>query len=84
MQCDKLGEKFDKFEKQLKDMRKEIDDIRDIKKTTKKKTKTKQKQKQIKNQDETLEKEEGHHHEVADRLTKLENINYDKDLYSTI
>ena len=30
-----------------------------------------------KKQDEILEKEEGHHHEVADRMTKLENINYD-------
>lgn len=58
---DKLGEKFDKFEKQLIGMRNEIDEIRDIQK----------------NQDEILEKEEGHHHEVADRMAKLENINYD-------
>jgi hypothetical protein len=28
-------------------------------------------------QDDILEKEEGHHHEVADRMTKLENLNYD-------
>ena len=31
---DKLGEKFDKFDKQLIGMRKEIDEIRDIQKKT--------------------------------------------------
>jgi hypothetical protein len=29
-----------------------------------------------KKQDEIIEKEEGHHHEVEDRMTKLENIIY--------
>ena len=30
-----------------------------------------------KKQHEILEKEEGHHHEVADRMTKIEYTNYE-------
>ena len=58
---DKLNDKFDKLELDLVNMRKEIDEIKEIQKT----------------HANILDHEEHHHHEIADRMTNLENINYD-------
>ena len=58
---DKLNEKFDKLESEIVNMRKAIDEIKQIQKT----------------QGGILELKENHHHEIANRMTTLGNLNFD-------
>ena len=58
---DKLNDIFDKFEKELVEMKSEINEIKNIQSTDK----------------EMIDDKEQHHHEVADRIQTLERRSFD-------